>query len=325
MISRTMRKSDIKKLLRRLSREYTLIGPARKLDQYVFGELDAEAVPELSYPRTILPVKKYLFPDRETMFEFGKGKFKETLPQEGFAFFGLHICEINAIRRLDRAMQDDPYYEARRKHSFIVGVNCKPDDLCFCKSMKADKLPPGACDLFLTDAGDDYIVHAGTEKGRKMLSSSMFHRMEHPAPPVAADYQEKKHIDIDNVWNNFTKNHDNPLWDEMAKLCLGCANCTVTCPLCYCYDVADRTDVVPDNPRRERFWDSCTLLNFATVVPGHKFRPNIKDRYRNIYTHKFKSFVDGFDLPACVGCGRCTAYCPAGIKMLENLERLEVR
>lgn len=324
MIVKRMKKTDLEELVRRLARNYTVIGPTRKLDQYVFAELDGDNELALEYPRTIMPAKKYLYPARETMFEFKKGNFKQTVADEHYAFFGLHICEINAIQRLDLAMENDPYYEARRRNLFIVGVTCKPTDECFCKSMKANELPTGVCDLFLMDDGDGYLVHAGTEKGRKMLSSTMFSPTGKAALKVIVEYEEKKHIDLDKVWKNFDRNHANALWDDMGKQCLGCANCTVVCPLCYCYDVADTTDILPDEPKRERFWDSCTLLNFATVAGGHKFRKDIKARYKNIYTHKFKTFVDEFGVPSCVGCGRCITYCPAGISMQKNLGRLEV-
>jgi len=323
MIVKKMRWTDLAELVRRLSRSHTVIGPVKRLDQYSFVPLDDAHELALDYPRTIMPVKTYLYPDRETMFEFRKGRFKENLPGEHYALFGLHICEINAIHRLDLALQNDPYYEARRRNIFIVGVTCRPTEECFCKSMKASELPAGVCDLFLKEDGDGYIVHAGIARGRRMLGSTMFHAAGDAGLKVAAEYEEKRHIDCDKVWRNFVKNHGNALWDGMAKLCLGCANCTVVCPLCYCYDVADTTDVLPDGPKRERFWDSCTLLNFATVAGGHKFRPDIRGRYKNIYTHKFKTFMDEFGVPACVGCGRCIAYCPAGINMQENLGRLE--
>jgi len=324
MIVKRMKKEDLGKFLDRLAKDYKVIGPARKQNAFVFTELDEDNPPVLDYPRTILPVKKYLHPARDAMFELRKGEFKETLPEERLAFLGLHICEINAIVRLDMAMADDPYYTARRAGMVIMGVGCKPTEECFCKSMNADTLPHGVCDLFFKEDGDSYLVHIGTEKGRRLSGSSIFQPTERTANRITVEYEEKTHIDHEKVWRNFIRNNTNPLWDEMAKQCLGCTNCTTVCPLCYCYDVADVTAVVLVDPRRERFWDSCTLLNFATVTGGHKFRPDIRGRYKNIYTHKFKTFVDEFDLPACVGCGRCITFCPAGINMRANLERLEV-
>ncbi|MEM2869316.1 MAG: 4Fe-4S dicluster domain-containing protein [Thermoplasmata archaeon] len=324
MIGKKIKKGDVGRFLSSLAGEYTVIGPVKHGSVFMFAEIDDEHPPVLDYPRTVLPVKKYLHPPRETMFEFRKGEFREMLPESRLAFFGLHICDINAIVRLDMAMASDPYYSARRGGMLIMGVECKPSEECFCKSMNADRLPHGVCDLFFREEGDGYIVYAGTEKGRKLLGSPLFHATDLAVTGISAECEEKKPLDYEKVWRSFARNHTNPLWDEMARLCLGCTNCTTVCPLCYCYDVADTSEVVPENSRRERFWDSCTLLNFATVAGGHKFRPNIKDRFRNIYTHKFKSFVDEFGLPACVGCGRCIVYCPAGINMRANLEKLEV-
>jgi sulfhydrogenase subunit beta (sulfur reductase) len=324
MIVKRLKKDDLGKFMDRLARDHTVIGPVKDRSVFVYSEIDDDHPLALDHPRTVVPVKKYLHPCRDTMFELKKGEFRETIPDEKYAFVGLHICDINAIARLDMAMAGDPYYKARRDGALIVGVTCKPTEECFCKSMKADELPAGVCDLFLKEDGDGYLVVPGTEKGRKLSGATLFQTTDKSVEKVSVEYDEKRHIELEKVWRNFLKNNQNPLWDEMAKQCLGCTNCTTTCPLCYCYDVADKTAVVPENPVRERFWDSCTLLNFGTVAGGHKFRPEIRARYKNIYTHKFQSFVDEFGLPACVGCGRCIAFCPAGINMRQNLERLEV-
>jgi ferredoxin len=175
--------------------------------------------------------------------------------------------------------------------------------------------------VFLQDAGDHYVAYSGSEAGRKLLNSHVFERGTHEAGKICVDYQEKSHIDVHKVWKNLLADYNNPVWEETGKRCLGCANCTVVCPLCYCYDVLDVSKVTPDEGERVRCWDSCTLVTFARVAGGHNFRKDIKSRYRNIYTHKFRTYVDLFGLPACIGCGRCVTFCPAGIDMRETLRR----
>jgi Fe-S oxidoreductase len=39
--------------------------------------------------------------------------------------------------------------------------------------------------------------------------------------------------------------------------------------------------------------------------------------------HKFKYFIDKFSNPACVGCGRCRALCPAGKDILQVIRSIE--
>jgi ferredoxin len=38
--------------------------------------------------------------------------------------------------------------------------------------------------------------------------------------------------------------------------------------------------------------------------------------------HKLAYALEQFDLPGCVGCGRCITWCPAGIDITAELEAL---
>ena len=38
-------------------------------------------------------------------------------------------------------------------------------------------------------------------------------------------------------------NFEHPRWDDIAKRCLSCANCTMVCPTCFCSTVEDVTDL----------------------------------------------------------------------------------
>ncbi len=41
--------------------------------------------------------------------------------------------------------------------------------------------------------------------------------------------------------------------------------------------------------------------------------PRTRSRYRQWLTHKLAHWWDQFGRSGCVGCGRCIAWCPAGI------------
>lgn len=322
MAVKLIRKKDLNMLLEVLSAGYEVVAPVKVDDQYTFSKVESADQIDLGFPLTMLPIKKYLIPYRETMFKIKDRSLKEELPKSRYAFLGLHICDINGITRLDMEFANDPYYRARREQALIIGVSCKPVQTCFCKSMHANELVPGTWDLFMQDGGEHYIVYSGSEAGRRILNSDFFEPCTHEANRIVIDYEESSQIDVHKVWKGMLADYNNPVWEETGKRCLGCANCTVVCPLCYCYDVLDISDVEPDEGERIKCWDSCLLLTFARVSGGHNFRKDMKSRYRNVYMHKFRTYVDIFNTPACVGCGRCVTFCPAGIDMRETLKRL---
>ena len=321
MIGKKIKKENLKNLFHHVKSEYKVIAPVRRKGSYAFIEVEDFSDVTLDYPITILPPKNYIIPYKEPIFALEGGEFKETISDEKIAFFGLHLCDANAIGRLDLVFWNDPYYKARREKMLVIGVSCKPDKNCFCKSTGANVLT-NACDLFLKADGDDFVGFSMTEKGRMLLSQLYFGPETVDEREVKIEYDERVHIDIHKIGRRILKDYNNPVWEENAKRCLGCTNCTLVCPLCYCYDVIDETFIVPTEGLRVRCWDSCLLLSFARVAGGLNFRKDLKARYRNIYIHKFKTFVDEFGVPSCVGCGRCITFCPAKIDMLEILDKI---
>ena len=104
----------------------------------------------------------------------------------------------------------------------------------------------------------------------------------------------------------------------MAARCLGCANCTMVCPTCFCSTVEDSCDVTGERAERWRRWDSCFVQSF-TYIHGGSVRLSAKSRYRQWLTHKLAAWIDQFGTSGCVGCGRCITWCPAGIDITEEV------
>jgi Fe-S-cluster-containing hydrogenase component 2 len=131
-----------------------------------------------------------------------------------------------------------------------------------------------------------------------------------------------KTLDTRDVKETLYASFDRPEWDEIAKRCLTCANCTMVCPTCFCSTVEDTTDLGGENAGRWRRWDSCFSVDFAKVAGGN-FRPSAKARYRQWLTHKFASWQDQFGTSGCVGCGRCITWCPVGIDVTEEIKKIQ--
>jgi Fe-S-cluster-containing hydrogenase component 2 len=115
---------------------------------------------------------------------------------------------------------------------------------------------------------------------------------------------------------------EHPRWAQIAARCLGCSNCTMVCPTCYCTSVEDATDLRGETATRVRVWDSCFSPSFSLVQSG-SVRPSLSSRYRHWMTHKLSSFAAQHGTSGCVGCGRCIAWCPAAIDITEEAAAIQ--
>jgi ferredoxin len=95
----------------------------------------------------------------------------------------------------------------------------------------------------------------------------------------------------------------------------------MVCPTCFCTTVEDGADLSDGTAERSERWDSCFSLGF-TELGGEPVRASGAARYRQWLTHKFSTWWDQFGTGGCVGCGRCVTWCPTGIDITEELERL---
>jgi ferredoxin len=121
-----------------------------------------------------------------------------------------------------------------------------------------------------------------------------------------------RHLETDGLPELLKDQLEHPQWDDIAKRCLACANCTMVCPTCFCSTVEDITDLTGEHAERWRRWDSCFSTDF-TKIAGGNIRMSTKTRYRQWMTHKLSNWLDQFGTFGCVGCGRCITWCPAGI------------
>jgi len=121
-----------------------------------------------------------------------------------------------------------------------------------------------------------------------------------------------RHLDTEGLKERLDRSYEVPHWDEVAKRCLACGNCTMVCPTCFCATMEDTGDLGNTLTERRRVWDSCFSIEFS-YVHGGSVRTSAGARYRQWITHKLAAWHHQFGVSGCVGCGRCITWCPAGI------------
>jgi ferredoxin len=313
----------------------TVIGPKEQVRTaegqilYGFDRICRLKDLRLEYTTTAHSGKKYFLPYLETLATFAMegGSWRKSVdygahrPQ---VFFGMHACDINALNKLDKVMLEsaypNPYYAARRRNTFIIGIDCLPEQQCFCRSMGADTVLHGF-DMFLTDIGAEYFVEIRTAAAYEIL------RNVGVRDPESRDHarfmnkgkEKKEHftcrVDTTDLTKILDMEFQAEVWKEWGEKCFSCGTCANVCPTCYCYGVRESVDLDLQGAVKELQLYSCNLIDFAEVAGGHNFRPGSHTRLKYRYYHKHRGFVEAFEEPLCVGCGRCGAACLAGISV----------
>jgi ferredoxin len=285
--------------------------------------------------------KKYLYPSKLKLWSAkrnGKGFdiSHNGEEQKKYALIGVRPCELNSIQILDKVFNNGSYtdyqYNSIREKIFICAINCtRPGKTCFCVSMNTGPKAGKGFDLLLTEVskGKEHYFTAedGSAKGKKILSAvegndttAEQKKAADEAVAAAAERMGRK-LNTDNIKEILYKSHDHPVWEETGAKCLACTNCTLVCPTCFCSNVEDVTDLTGDNTERWRKWDSCFNLEYSRVAGGN-FRTTVKARYRQWMTHKLASWQEQFGTFGCVGCGRCITWCPVGIDITKQAEKI---
>ncbi len=93
-----LRKDDFDGFISRLAKLQKLAAPVAKgHNNFAFEEVTAGYEVAVKYIPTILPPKKHLMPQRETLLEFNVSKGLESTPvveHEKTSIFGVHTCDM---------------------------------------------------------------------------------------------------------------------------------------------------------------------------------------------------------------------------------------
>jgi ferredoxin len=345
-------------------RGYRVLGPQLRDGAIVYDELhgaddlpagwgaetgpgEYRLVPREDDARFAYPVgpqswKPLLFPARQRLFtarphEVGLAVEEEPLDERRTAILGVRACELAAIAIQDRVFLGgrfvDRDYLARRRNLFIVAVDCgEPASTCFCDSVGAGPQVEDGFDLRLVEllSGEHrFLVLAGSEAGEALLAELPARPAEDADLDAADEAAARARARMGRplpagARATVLADPEHPQWQEVADRCLGCANCTLVCPTCFCTSVEDVSDLAGEEMERVRVWDSCFTVQYGQLHGG-SVRVSARSRYRQWLTHKLGTWQDQFGTQGCVGCGRCIAWCPVGIDLRDEVAALATR
>lgn len=337
MIFRVFAREELKNLFNIMAADDKVVGPVQigrdrdGLPLYAFEEVDRFDNLELDYTTTKLSAKKYFLPFQEDLavFRIEGDDWKKEVDyniKRPFILFGLHACDINALNKLDKVLMGIvypmPYYAAKRKNMFIIGLNCTPQPHCFCRSMGADTALHGF-DMFITDMGDRYFVEVLSDTAYNFLRKI---RTKEPVEADHVDYMKivsdknerfTAHVDTTDLTKILDMEFQSEVWKHWGEKCLACGTCANVCPTCYCYGIEETVNIDLRGAKKTKTLYSCNLIDFAEVAGGHNFRPERHTRLKYRYYHKHRGFVEAYEESLCVGCGRCGLSCLADITVPE--------
>lgn len=337
----TLAFDDLPILLRQWLQSKAVIGPLARQDQpgfYYFdwidpADADVERLAERlasGYVTTAIPPKKAFFPTRETLFNFaaaGPVVPKNKEHQEPFLLIGVHPCDLAALSLLDIAYAHPPaddLWQKRRRQATVIGVDCLPDQYCFCTSMGTSGSREG-CDLFLTPIQSGYLAEIHSAKGEELLCGIRAKAAQPIEILEGEEFLHKKKAAItlrlqtglEKFAEILDKTDLTEVWEQTAQRCYSCGSCNTTCPTCFCFDVEDTLDTNLTSGRRYRSWGSCQLLDFTLLAGGANTRGARRQRVAHRWYRKFLYLYKQFGHSFCTGCGRCSRACTADINIVD--------
>ena len=329
-------KRNLEQFLNSLTRYGELHVPQKRGEKsFIFSKYENFESIELNYPRTILPLKKYLYKPTKTLFKFSEEEgyaLDLESADKKYVIFGVHPYDIKALKIVDTVFEGeyyDSYYFDRRKNVAIIGISHIPDELCFSASVNADSVNDGF-DLFLYDVDNSYVVKIGTSLGHDMVSGAdgLFEDIDEQSmnkffkKTRERKGQFKKSLDTTELPFLLDMNKESAVWKEIGDKCLSCGSCSIVCPTCYCYNIFDEVNLDVKTGERKREWDSCLFKDHALMAGGLNSREDRPSRIRYRIYHKFHGFLGEYGKISCVGCGRCTEVCPAGIDFIDAIKKV---
>jgi len=305
---RIFKKEEFNKAVVSWLGEFQVIGPKRIGNKGLFYE-PIEAMEDLYLGPgiTVEPMKKFFLIPSEYLNS-------SSVPEKNKRLIvGANPCEARGICLLDKVFDSeykDKFYIDNRQRTTIVGLSCiAADEHCFCTSLGGDPTDTRGMDALLFDQQDNFVVEIITEKGSQLFGALGKELEADEKKEWQKNKAKKKGLLKKKINAPGSLGHifENEYWKEVSAGCLSCGICTYLCPTCHCFDLVD------DERKKLRCYDSCAFSDFTLETSGHNPRPTKKERYRQRVFHKFDYFKTNFGENLCVGCGRCIRSCPVKI------------
>ncbi len=314
------------------------VSETQRAGHYQLGQSSKDFL--FDFASTAQSFKHVFHPPRQQLFSLKRSAGgAELIPpareERRFALIGARGCDIAALWTLDgvfvRGTPADPGYVARRRDTFVVAINCTmAGGTCFCTSMDTGPSVEQDFDVALTELecaqGSEFVAESGSELGRELLGAVSTTTATDAQVTRADESVEAvrkvlgKRIEAHGLRELLQSHAEHPIWQSIAERCLACANCTMACPTCFCSNTTDEAGWDGEE-HRTRSWDSCFTGDFS-YLHGGAVRTSTAARYRQWMTHKLSTWFDQFGSSGCVGCGRCITWCPAGIDITEEVNKL---
>lgn len=339
--TRTFKADDLSTLLLDWLRFKPVIGPKERRDQpglYYFDWIESrdDEVERLArllaggYAATTIPPKTAFFPTRESLFRFtadGPVLPEKEEQKKDFLLVGVHPCDLAALSMLDTAYGYPPAdgrWQQRRRLATVVGIDCFPDDYCFCTSMGTSASRDG-CDLFLTPVDSGFLAEVHSSRGEELLRGIRDQEAREKDLSAGEDFLDRKKAAItprlqaglEELAEILEKTDLSDVWEQTAQRCYSCGSCNTTCPTCFCFDMEDTLDTSLTAGARYRSWGSCQLLDFALIAGGTNTREERRLRVAHRWRRKFLYLHKQFGRSYCTGCGRCSRACTADINIVD--------
>jgi len=343
MIYKIISKKEFRRFIDLLVKSNSSFGPqqvdmdSRGNPVYQFKPVRTVEEIAFDYTATASSAKHFFLPFREELsrFTFHEDGWEQKISYdaEPVVLVGLRACDISALNILDDVLLKghfpSPYYLAKRKNSFVIGMDHLPLPDCFCKSMSHHTVTTGF-NLFCSDIGDNYYLSINSSKAFNFLKE--FETRDPLDEDNCLLVERRKliqsgfttEIDVTALPSILDIEFDSPVWEKWGQKCLNCGTCAMVCPSCYCYSLTESFETNLKGAKREKRLYSCNLVDFAVVAGGHNFRPKNGDRLKYRYYHQHRGFAENDNQQICVGCNRCGRACLAGINPKDVINDLRM-
>jgi len=343
MIYKTISKPEFKKFVNLLIKENPTFGPVEVAKNtkgkpiYQFEEVHSYDEIEIDYTMSYSSIKNFFLPFKETLskFKYEGNDWKQEIKYRVHprVLIGPRASDISGLVKLDKIFVTghfpSAYYIARRKNTFIIGMDNKALPDAFCLSPEDHDIRTGF-NMFCSDIGDKYYISINSSKAYNYLKKV---KTANPTKTDDKKFIERKKliqnsfktkVDISGLENFLDIEFKSPIWTKWGEKCLSCGTCAAVCPTCYCYGVEETIEVNLLESRKEQRLHSCNLVDFAKVAGGHNFRPTSVDRLKYRYYHQYRGFAENDDETLCVGCNRCGRACLADINPKDVINDLRM-